>query len=174
MSRGLCQGDGSVDTPYDRNNRLTQTNAVNGNVTTHTKYFYDPNGNQITKMVTVNQPEGQGEAGVQVNFNKTNHYLALLEYNCYNQMVSLDTNGVKTTYAYAPDGLRHSKTVDGIKTSFVYQRVTQGAALLCCCDYSRAIRVPLSPPFFQNSDLVDNRTVSFSLLFIVTERSNFI
>ena len=35
-------------------------------------------------------------------------------------MVSLDTNGVKTTYAYAPDGLRHSKTVDGIKTSFVY------------------------------------------------------
>ncbi len=50
----------------------------------------------------------------------TNENIALFSYNCYNQLIEADTNGVVSNYSYAPDGLRHSKTVGEDTTTFVY------------------------------------------------------
>ncbi len=118
----ISMTDGTVTTnyTYDLNNRLSESNEINGDITTNTKFFYDNNGNQITKAVMVNQPYAEGMSGDYTISNISDSFIALYEYNCYNQLVGVDTNGVVSSYAYAPDGLRHSKTVDGNTTTFVY------------------------------------------------------
>jgi len=52
--------------------------------------------------------------------NVSDNFVALYEYNCYNQLVGVDTDGTVSSYTYSPDGLRHSKTVGGETTTFVY------------------------------------------------------
>lgn len=68
----------------------------------------------------VNQPYAEGMAGDYTISNTSDSFVALYEYNCYNQLVGVDTNGVVSSYTYAPDGLRHSKTVGGNTTTFAY------------------------------------------------------
>ena len=118
----ISMSDGNVITTYsyDLNNRLLESAEENGDVTTSTKFFYDDNGNQITKAIMINQPYTEGMSGDYTISDSTNNYITLYEYNCYNQLVGVDTNGIVSSYAYAPDGLRHSKTVDGNTTIFVY------------------------------------------------------
>jgi len=118
----ISMTNGTVTTSYtyDLNNRLSESNEVNGDITTNTKFFYDNNGNQITKAVMVNQPYAEGMSGDYTISNTSDSFVALYEYNCYNQLVGVDTNGVVSSYAYAPDGLRHSKTVGGNTITFVY------------------------------------------------------
>lgn len=118
----ISMTDGTVTTnyTYDLNNRLSESNEVNGDITTNTKFFYDNNGNQITKAIMVNQPYSEGMSSDYTISNTSDSFVALYEYNCYNQLVGVDTNGVVSSYAYAPDGLRYSKTVDGSTTIFAY------------------------------------------------------
>lgn len=105
---------------YDLNNRLKESNKVEGDTTTTTQFFYDYNGNQITKVIMVNQPYSEGMSGDYTISDISNNYIALYEYNCYNQLIGVDTNGVVSNYTYSPDGLRHSKTVGDNTTIFVY------------------------------------------------------
>ena len=116
----MSDGEATTTYSYDLNNRLTQSIKEDGDVTTTTNFFYDYNGNQITKAVMVNQPYAEGMSGDYTISNNSNNYVALYEYNCYNQLIGVDTNGVVSNYAYSPDGLRHSKTVGGNTTTFVY------------------------------------------------------
>ena len=105
---------------YDLNNRLTESIEVNGEITTTEQYFYDNNGNQISKVVSATHPSdimGEGDYSVS---DVTDNYVALYEYNCYNQLVYANTDGVISTYTYAPDGLRNKKTVGDVVTMFVY------------------------------------------------------
>ena len=114
--------DGEITTTYsyDLNNRLTESVEENGDVTTSNKFFYDNNGNQITRATMINQPYSEGMSGDYTVSNVSDSFVALYEYNCYNQLIGVDTNGVVSSYTYSPDGLRHSKTVDGQTTTFVY------------------------------------------------------
>lgn len=118
----LTMSDGGVTTTYsyDLNNRLTESVEENGDVTTSIKFFYDNNGNQITKATMVNQAYTEGMSGDYTISNVSDNFVALYEYNCYNQLVEVDTDGVVSSYAYTPDGLRHSKTVGVETTTFVY------------------------------------------------------
>ncbi len=118
----LTMSDGEVTTTYsyDLNNRLTESVEENGDVTISTKFFYDNNGNQITKATMVNQPYAEGMSGDYTISKNSNNFVALYEYNCYNQLIGVDTDGVISSYAYAPDGLRHSKTVGDNTITFVY------------------------------------------------------
>ncbi len=118
----LTMSDGEITTTYsyDRNNRLTESIEENGDITTSTKFFYDNNGNQITKATMINQPYAEGMSGDYTISKNSNNFVALYEYNCYNQLIEVDTNGIISTYTYSPDGLRHSKTVGGNTITFVY------------------------------------------------------
>lgn len=118
----LTMSDGEITTTYsyDLNNRLTESIEENGDVTTSNKFFYDNNGNQITKATMVNQPYSEGMSGDYTISNVSDNFVALYEYNCYNQLIGVDTDGIVSSYTYSPDGLRHSKTVDGETTTFVY------------------------------------------------------
>ncbi len=118
-NRAAMTGDGKATTyTYDLNNRLIQSIEVAGDTTTTENYSYDPNGNQISKSIAIIKPEG--EARSYSMGEATNGHIAFYDYDCYNRLVEVDTNGVASTYTYAPDGLRLSKTVDGVTTTFVY------------------------------------------------------
>lgn len=116
----MSDGETITEYSYDLNNRLTESNEVTGDVTATTKFFYDYNGNQITKAVMVNQPYTEGMSGDYTISDTSSNYIAFYEYNCYNQLVGVDANGIISSYAYSPDGLRHSKTVDGNTITYVY------------------------------------------------------
>lgn len=116
----MTNGDVTTTYSYDLNNRLTESKEVAGTVTTTDKYFYDYNGNQITKATTVNQLTDAGTSGDYSLSDKTDGNIALYEYDCYNRLVGVDTNGVQSSYAYSPDGMRYSKTVGDDTIIFVY------------------------------------------------------
>ena len=116
----MTVGEITTTYSYDLNNRLTESVEENGDVITSTKFFYDNNGNQITKATMINQPNATGMTGDYTISTVSDNFVALYEYNCYNQLVEIDTNGVVSSYTYSPDGLRHSKTVGGETTTFVY------------------------------------------------------
>lgn len=118
----LTMSDGEITTTYsyDLNNRLTESVEENGDVTTSNKFFYDNNGNQITKATMINQPYSEGMSGDYTISNTSDSFVALYDYNCYNQLIGVDTDGVVSSYTYSPDGLRHSKTVGEETTTFVY------------------------------------------------------
>jgi len=86
---------------YDANNRLiTETKTTNG-VDEVTSYGYDDNGNQLTKTVN----------SVNVLSNA---------YDGFNQLKSTISDNKTSTYTYNSDGLRTSKTVDGIVTNHIW------------------------------------------------------
>ncbi len=96
----------------------SQSTEVAGDTTTTSSYNYDPNGNQISKSIAIIKPEG--DARSYSMGEATSSHIAFYDYDCYNRLTGVDTNGVVSTYTYAPDGLRLSKTVDGETTTFVY------------------------------------------------------
>ena len=86
-------GAATVTYTYDLDNRLqAEVNSLTGT----TSYTYDNNGNQLSK-------------GSQT-----------YTYDGFNQLVGA-VNGAQTmTYSYNGDGLRTSKTVNGVKTQYVW------------------------------------------------------
>ena len=118
----LTMSDGTATTAYtyDLNNRLIASTETNNGAVKNTRYSYDYNGNQISKLVTSTKASEQGKGETVKISDKTDENVAFYEYNCYNQVIEADTNGVKSNYAYSPDGLRQSKTVDGNTITFVY------------------------------------------------------
>lgn len=116
----MTSDSGTVSYTYDLNNRLTKSVEKTGNETRTTTMFYDKNGNQISKAVITNKPFGENVTGDYIVSQNSDKNVALYEYNCYNQLVGVDTNGKISSYTYAPDGMRASKTVDGNTINFVY------------------------------------------------------
>ena len=118
--KSMTSGNSTTSYTYDLNNRLTKSIEKTGSETKTTTMFYDKNGNQISKAVMTNKPFGENVTGDYIVSQNSNENAALYEYNCYNQLVDVDTNGVISSYTYAPDGMRASKTVAGNTTNFVY------------------------------------------------------
>ena len=116
----MTSDSGTVSYTYDLNNRLTKSVEKTGNETRTTTMFYDKNGNQISKAVITNKPFGDNVTGDYTVSQNSDKNVALYEYNCYNQLVGVDMNGKISSYTYAPDGMRASKTVDGNTINFVY------------------------------------------------------
>ena len=116
----MTSDSGTVSYTYDLNNRLTKSVEKTGNETRTTTMFYDKNGNQISKAVITNKPFGENVTGDYIVSQNSDKNVALYEYNCYNQLVGVDMNGNISSYTYAPDGMRASKTVDGNTINFVY------------------------------------------------------
>ena len=91
----------TVTYTYDLNNRLL-TEIRTGNSPSTATFTYDRNGNQLTRV-----SGGQTETRV---------------YDAFNQLTSFNVPGTASSYAYRADGLRHSKTVGGVRTTHVWNR----------------------------------------------------
>ena len=116
----MTSDSSTVSYTYDLNNRLTKSVEKTGNETRTTTMFYDKNGNQISKAVITNKPLGENVTGDYIVSQNSDKNVALYEYNCYNQLVGVHSNGKISSYTYAPDGMRASKTADGNTINFVY------------------------------------------------------
>ena len=90
----------TVTYTYDQNNRLlTETRTADGRNEV-TSYTYDRNGNQLTRT-------GQNQTETRT-------------YNAFNQLITFTRPGITSSYAYRADGLRHSKTINGVRTTHVW------------------------------------------------------
>ena len=89
----------TVDYQYDMNNRLTRETRT-GSGADVTTYTYDRNGNQLTRV----------SGGVTETST----------YNAWNQLIRVVSSGMTVDYRYRPDGLRLSKTVNGVLTTHVW------------------------------------------------------
>ncbi|WP_343277422.1 RHS repeat-associated core domain-containing protein, partial [Ligaoa zhengdingensis] len=101
---------------YDGDNRLlTETKTIDGRQEI-TNYSYDNNGNQILKTQSVLEAAGSGAAGasLQVSASEPVEFDATVsEYDVWNRQVKVTNDAGTSSYAYYPDGLRYSKTVNG-------------------------------------------------------------
>ena len=88
-------------TQYDLNNRLL-TEVRTGQGAQTTIYTYDNNGNQLTKV-----------AGGVTETHR---------YNAFNRLIQVTRTGMNAEYRYRVDGLRLSKTVNGVRTTHVWVR----------------------------------------------------
>ncbi len=119
--------DGSMDLQsstayvYDKNNRLTKETVTGGAAQLHTFYNYDANGNQISKLTNAVADTASGSAALSLDAPQTE--AVLNTYDLLNRLktAEINKNGARTTASYAYDGtgLRTSKTVNGVTTSFV-------------------------------------------------------
>ncbi|QIB70560.1 RHS repeat-associated core domain-containing protein [Aminipila butyrica] len=96
---------------YDLNNRLTEETKQAGGKKDITDYQYDANGNTISKKTeTVNE-------GAERQLASNEAYT----YDGFDRMTAVKNDVGDIAYAYKPDGLRISKTVNGIKTTQVWE-----------------------------------------------------
>ncbi len=103
---------------YDKNNRLTNQTKTLKEASETTDFWYDPNGNQISSMtITTGGGWNPPSMGVEPAGGDTNSYS---EYDSWNQLTRTMQNGKTTSYTYNGDGLRMSKTVDGVTTSHIW------------------------------------------------------
>ena len=107
---------------YDKNNRMTKESKVysSGGNREETEYYYDPNGNMISKA------KGEWkQTPATMSFSMlptTTKGSGVYEYNGFNQLVSLYESATNSTceYTYNADGLRTSKTVNGVTTNHIW------------------------------------------------------
>ena len=116
---------GSVVTTYDYDHdRLNSETKVNGNITEITRYTYDYNGNQIYKGLETIKPAVSGEVEIitaaVLGENVDDGGITLNEYDGFNQLKKVTTGNTVAEYTYNPDGLRISKTVNGVTTKHIW------------------------------------------------------
>ena len=103
---------------YDKNNRMRNQTKTAGTAKEITDFWYDPNGNQISSMTV--STGGTGTAGVGIALVGADNTNSYSEYNSWNQLIKTMQNGKTSSYTYNGDGLRMSKTVNGVKTSHIW------------------------------------------------------
>ena len=115
---------------YDGNNRLTEETKNAGQSSETTHYNYDNNGNTICKYTETISPATQGQttevyisvAGTDESSNGVNNdnSVTINEYNGLNQLVKVTEGSNTYGYTYNWDGLRASKTVNGVTTNHIW------------------------------------------------------
>ena len=119
-------GARAVSYDYDDNNRLTKETSVSTGITDEYRYVYDPNGNQIAKTKGSITTTGSGVGPTVGAFllggpTASGDYEAeVATYDGFNRLVQIKNNGQTIDYAYRPDDLRHSKTINGVKTTHIW------------------------------------------------------
>jgi len=101
---------------YDLNNRLLEENKTQGANQTLKDYYYDKNGNQ--KVVNVSTLQNAGTGVESLSLGAVTPDVSFFDYNGFNQLTKVNSGSKVSDYSYLPSGLRQSKTVDGVITTF--------------------------------------------------------
>ena len=111
---------------YNKNDELLRTDTLNTNTERDrvVLYKYDKNGNQLATVNRYEIPSDKKDSAYididvtlgdnRLNENVVNHY------NAENQLIQTLTKNYKVSFTYDAEGLRTSKTVNGKKTTFVW------------------------------------------------------
>jgi len=109
---------------YNLNNCLVSETKTEGTSTYTTNYWYDNNGNQICKSTETIAPVIPSEAETYTAYvagtNQQATEVTLNKYNGFNQLINTTSGDQIAVYTYNGDGLRTSKTVNGISTNHIW------------------------------------------------------
>ena len=109
-----------TDYTYDANNRMTSTTTTaNGDVTGTTRYYYDNNGNTIAEQQK-NYTTGNEQSDMSLSGRIGTSTAKIYKYDAFNRLVQFNEGATEATYTYGADNLRNSKTVNNIRTDFVW------------------------------------------------------
>ena len=103
---------------YDQNNRLLEESKTQGGVSYLTDYYYDANGNTLSTLSSTLSPSSGGAETVRVSSSLDG--VTLYGYDGFNRQVKVETEGIVAEYAYRANGLRQSKTVNGVTTTHIW------------------------------------------------------
>ncbi|WP_027399036.1 RHS repeat-associated core domain-containing protein [Anaerovorax odorimutans] len=103
---------------YDLNNRLTTETKQLSDKTEVMDYYYDNNGNTIAKNTgTLSAISGAETLTISLDMTGAELY----SYDGFDRMTGVQNSKGRSSYTYRPDGLRLSKTVNGEKTTQVWE-----------------------------------------------------
>ena len=100
---------------YNKNNQLLS--EISGNKTTN--YSYDINGNLIFKTYTELSDVENGENTFTMG-NILPNYIEEYIYDALNRLSAFNTSQINASYTYDGNGLRQTKTVNGITENHIY------------------------------------------------------
>ena len=103
---------------YDLNNRLLSSTEETADTSRVTEYYYDRNGNTISKATTEVTPS-TGDTEYTMT-DTANSYVTFYGYNRYNRLTRAEVDGVVSKYTYNADNLRETKTVGNTTTEYVW------------------------------------------------------
>jgi|GEM_PF-2303056 len=98
---------------YDDNDRLVWEESTAGSIIATTEYFYDPNGNQISKLYNDITNLSGATASLSLNATSNNPNYEYWEFDGFNRLTTYTNPTTTAQYAYNPAGLRISKNVNG-------------------------------------------------------------
>ena len=108
---------------YDKNNRLINEKKIANDITDMTYYYYDNNGNQTFKTSEIIRPVSMDDKASYKAYvmGETEDNLAeAYEYDGLNRLSKAIVSDMTINYTYNGNGLRTSKTVNGITTTHIW------------------------------------------------------
>jgi len=106
---------------YDERNRLTSTEKESDAGTLVTTYYYDGNGNMISKMPELYRDPSNAPESLSLVWEDGELEPAIYGYDNRDQLISSHTAGGEYAYAYNGEGLRVSKTSGEKTVQFLYE-----------------------------------------------------
>ena len=104
---------------YNKKNQLLQTvEESDGDVST-SDYIYDGNGNQLIKTTTILK-EADSELNEETLISLNTPYAEVNTYDPYNRLTESIAANETVQYSYRPDGLRNSKSANGVTTTHLW------------------------------------------------------
>ncbi|MBW7476087.1 hypothetical protein K0T92_15180 [Paenibacillus oenotherae] len=119
------QGSALIQTDYnyDLNNRLIEESVGESNLRTVTTYDYDNNGNQLSKVKEIisSLDPNINEDYLLSKFGEgEGNDIVFYTYNGKNELIEVESEAFKSSYAYDPKGIRIWKMVNGQKTTHIW------------------------------------------------------
>jgi RHS repeat-associated protein len=112
----------NVDYNYNKNNQLIKETKNIGDNTEITNYNYDANGNMYSKQIEELKPNTNAVPSLSLGILGLNSDSkdVIYNYNNFNQLEQVVTGSTTSNYTYNANGLRASKTVNGVKTNHIW------------------------------------------------------
>ncbi|MBN7773730.1 polymorphic toxin-type HINT domain-containing protein [Clostridium aminobutyricum] len=108
----------TVGYAYDVDNRLTIETKQIGSESEITDYYYDNNGNTIAKKTGILKDKtGNESLALSLDFKGGEVY----QYDGFDRLIGVQNSSGSSIYTYKPDGLRLSKTVNGVTTTHIWE-----------------------------------------------------
>lgn len=106
---------------YDANDRLIweETQKAN-NILATTEYFYDANGNQISKLFNDLTDQSGAAASISMETQADTPNYEYWEYDGFNRLIAYHNPTTSAGYTYNTEGLRITKKVNGQETKHIW------------------------------------------------------
>ena len=105
---------------YNKNDELLKDYITTNGTENATEYHYDLNGNELASVNAVIETSTAAQDEFDVGIADTGEDNTYQQYDALNRLVKIKKGSKRISYEYNADGLRKSKTVNGVKTIYIW------------------------------------------------------